>query len=112
MRCLVAIVIVAPLGIRRCPPGVPTPEALAGGSGRGNSRTYKSMSEPSRAGAYDFINYFECANEDVPRFHEVGDSLANSGKISMKVLCTILVKLSAPRSIRVWRMPAWLSVSP
>lgn len=43
-------------------------------------RTYKSVSEPAPAGAYDFINYFECANEDVPRFHEVCDSLRDLAK--------------------------------
>jgi hypothetical protein len=34
-------------------------------------RTYKNPVEPAPDGAYDFISYFECANEDVPRFHEV-----------------------------------------
>lgn len=34
-------------------------------------RTYKHAAEPAPAGAYDFVNYFECADADVPRFHEV-----------------------------------------
>jgi len=34
-------------------------------------RTYKHVAEPAPAGAYDFVNYFECADADVPRFHEV-----------------------------------------
>jgi hypothetical protein len=34
-------------------------------------RTYKNAVEPAPAGAYDFINYFECADEDVPTFHQV-----------------------------------------
>ena len=34
-------------------------------------RTYKNPTEPARDGAYDFITYFECADADVPRFHEV-----------------------------------------
>lgn len=34
-------------------------------------RTYKHASEPAPDGSYDFINYFECASADVPRFHEV-----------------------------------------
>ena len=28
-------------------------------------------------GAYDFLNYFECADADVPTFHEVCSSLRN-----------------------------------
>ncbi|HEV7238407.1 MAG TPA: hypothetical protein VGQ36_04140 [Thermoanaerobaculia bacterium] len=38
-------------------------------------RTYKSASEPAPAGDYDFITYFECANEAVATFHEVCASL-------------------------------------
>ena len=34
-------------------------------------RTYKNAAEPAPEGEYDFINYFECTDEDVPRFHEV-----------------------------------------
>ncbi len=34
-------------------------------------RTYKHPVEPAPAGAYDFITYFECADADVPTFHEV-----------------------------------------
>ncbi len=34
-------------------------------------RTYKHEIEPAPAGAYDFITYFECAEADVPTFHEV-----------------------------------------
>jgi hypothetical protein len=34
-------------------------------------RTYKHESEPAPAGAYDFVTYFECADADVPVFHEV-----------------------------------------
>jgi len=34
-------------------------------------RTYKSASEPAPAGEYDFINYFECADEKVSTFREV-----------------------------------------
>jgi hypothetical protein len=34
-------------------------------------RTYKNPSEPAPDGSYDFINYFECADEDVTKFHEV-----------------------------------------
>jgi hypothetical protein len=34
-------------------------------------RTYKHASEPAPNGAYDFVTYFECANEDVATFHEV-----------------------------------------
>jgi hypothetical protein len=34
-------------------------------------RTYKSMSEPAPAGEYDFVNYFECADDGVATFHQV-----------------------------------------
>jgi hypothetical protein len=34
-------------------------------------RTYKQTVEPAPAGDYDFITYFECADADVPTFHEV-----------------------------------------
>lgn len=38
-------------------------------------RTYKSTSEPAPEGAYDFVTYFECADADVPTFHQVCASL-------------------------------------
>ena len=38
-------------------------------------RTYKNLTEPAAAGEYDFINYFECADADVPVFHEVCGAL-------------------------------------
>jgi hypothetical protein len=34
-------------------------------------RTYKHEREPAPAGSYDFVTYFECADADVPVFHEV-----------------------------------------
>jgi hypothetical protein len=34
-------------------------------------RTYKHESEPAPAGSYDFVTYFECADADVPVFHEI-----------------------------------------
>src|SRR5215467_580566 len=34
-------------------------------------RTYKHESEPAPAGSYDFVTYFECADDSVPVFHEV-----------------------------------------
>ena len=34
-------------------------------------RTYKHETEPAPAGRYDFVTYFECADADVPTFHEV-----------------------------------------
>jgi hypothetical protein len=40
-------------------------------------RTYKSTTEPAPAGAYDFVTYFECADADVPLFHQVCESLRN-----------------------------------
>jgi hypothetical protein len=38
-------------------------------------RTYRNRSEPAPAGAYDFVNYFECTDADVPTFHAVCASL-------------------------------------
>jgi len=38
-------------------------------------RTYKSPTSPAPEGAYDFVTYFECADADVPTFHQVCDSL-------------------------------------
>lgn len=37
-------------------------------------RTYKSPAEPAD-GDFDFISYFECADADVPVFHDVCDAL-------------------------------------
>lgn len=34
-------------------------------------RTYRSQTHPARDGAYDFLTYFECADRDVPIFHQV-----------------------------------------
>ena len=34
-------------------------------------RTYKQEQEPAPSDAYDFINYFECADADVPTFRAV-----------------------------------------
>jgi hypothetical protein len=34
-------------------------------------RTYKHITVPAPAGEYDFLNYFECADDRVPMFHEV-----------------------------------------
>jgi len=34
-------------------------------------RTYKHGTSPAPAGSYDFVTYFECADADVPTFHEV-----------------------------------------
>jgi hypothetical protein len=38
-------------------------------------RTYKSAREPAPAGEYDFLTYFECADEDVRTFHDVHAAL-------------------------------------
>ena len=34
-------------------------------------RTYDHETQPAPVGAYDFVTYFECADADVPTFHEV-----------------------------------------
>jgi hypothetical protein len=38
-------------------------------------RTYRNPTEPAPAAAYDFVSYFECADADVPTFHQVCDAL-------------------------------------
>ena len=43
-------------------------------------RTYRHPAEPAPAGEYDFLTYFECANEDVPTFHEVRGALRDVAK--------------------------------
>ena len=41
-------------------------------------RTYWNATEPAPAGEYDFINYFECADEDIPTFHNVCRALRDT----------------------------------
>jgi hypothetical protein len=43
-------------------------------------RTYRSAAEPAHDGDYDFVNYFECADADVPTFHQVCASLRDVGR--------------------------------
>jgi hypothetical protein len=44
-------------------------------------RTYKHTQDgPASAGEYDFLNYFECADEDVPTFHAVCAALRDVAK--------------------------------
>jgi hypothetical protein len=43
-------------------------------------RTYRGSSEPAPEGEYDFINYFECADADVPTFHRVCAALRDVEK--------------------------------
>jgi hypothetical protein len=38
-------------------------------------RTYQSLAQPAPAGDFDFISYFECADADVPVFHDVCGAL-------------------------------------
>jgi len=38
-------------------------------------RTYKNIAEPAQDGDFDFVSYFECADADVPVFHDVCDAL-------------------------------------
>jgi hypothetical protein len=54
--------------------------ALAAEAGIGTlmRRTYKAETEPAPAGAYDFLNYFECADADVPAFHAVCAALRDT----------------------------------
>ncbi len=34
-------------------------------------RTYRNLNHPAPDGEYDFLTYFECADRDVPTFHQV-----------------------------------------
>lgn len=34
-------------------------------------RTYKSLDQPAPPGQYDFLTYFECADDAIPTFHQV-----------------------------------------
>ena len=43
-------------------------------------RTYRNLSSPAPEGAYDFLTYFECADADVPTFHQVCDALRDVGR--------------------------------
>jgi hypothetical protein len=43
-------------------------------------RTYKHASEPAPEGGYDFINYFECADDAVATFHAVCAALRDVTK--------------------------------
>jgi len=54
----------------RRPPGIP----------RLMRRTYKNPTEPAPEGAYDFLTYFECADADIPTFHEVCAALRDVTK--------------------------------
>ena len=38
-------------------------------------RTYRSPTEPAPSGSFDFVNYFECADTDVPTFYAVCTAL-------------------------------------
>jgi hypothetical protein len=43
-------------------------------------RTYKHVTLPAPEGAYDFVNYFECADAHIPTFHEVCGALRETTK--------------------------------
>lgn len=43
-------------------------------------RTYRSAEEPAAAGAYEFVNYFECATDDIPTFRAVHAALRDVAK--------------------------------
>jgi hypothetical protein len=43
-------------------------------------RTYKHETEPAPAGRYDFVTYFECADADIPTFHDVCAALRDVTK--------------------------------
>ena len=41
-------------------------------------RTYRNPTEPAAEGEYDFLTYFECADADVPTFHQVCGALLDT----------------------------------
>jgi hypothetical protein len=43
-------------------------------------RTYKPEAAPTAAGQYDFVSYFECADDDVPTFHRVCAALRDTDR--------------------------------
>jgi hypothetical protein len=43
-------------------------------------RTYDYDTHPAPAGTYDYLTYFECANADVPTFHEVCAALRDRAR--------------------------------
>jgi hypothetical protein len=43
-------------------------------------RTYKHETEPAPPGSYDFVSFFECADADVPTFHDVCAALRDVKK--------------------------------
>jgi hypothetical protein len=43
-------------------------------------RTYKHEAEPAPDATYEFVSYFECADEDVATFHEVCAALRDVAK--------------------------------
>jgi len=54
--------------------------AAAAGIPRLMRRTYKNPTVPAPEGEYDFLNYFECADSDIPTFHEVCAALRDVTK--------------------------------
>lgn len=43
-------------------------------------RTYRAATEPAPDGEYDFVNYFECADRDVPVFRRVCAALRDAAR--------------------------------
>jgi len=43
-------------------------------------RTYRNLAMPAPNGEYDFLNYFECSDADLPVFHQVCAALRDSTK--------------------------------
>ncbi len=43
-------------------------------------RTYYHPAEPAPEGSYDFVNYFECADANLPTFHAVRTALRDVGR--------------------------------
>jgi hypothetical protein len=54
--------------------------AAAPGTAHLLRRTYKNAAEPAANGEYDFVNYFECADDGVPVFHSVCAALRDTAR--------------------------------
>jgi hypothetical protein len=69
-------------------------------------RTYRHPLEPTPAGEYDFLTYFECAHSGVPVFHEVVAALRDVSRNP---------EWAFVREGPLWhgrRVPTWAPVSP
>ena len=78
-------------------------------------RTYKNAAEPAPAGEYDFVNYFECADEDVATFHQVCAALRDVGvqsRVEVRARGSDLARTACRNLARAIRMTTDVLVLP